>query len=104
MCAKLHGHSYRLDVTVAGTLRGEGSASGMVMDFGELSAVVKQLVVEQLDHTHLNETIENPTCERIIKWIWGQLRDALDGLDELTLWETSTARATLRRTDREALT
>lgn len=100
-CANLHGHSYRLDVTVAGPLREEGPARGMVMDFSDVSTIVKDRVVTVLDHSHLNDRIENPTCERIVAWMWTLLEGSLLGLEEITLWETATSNAMLRLGDAE---
>ena len=95
-CARLHGHSYRLDVTVRGELREDGAESGMVMDFAELEAIVGPEVIDRLDHRHLNDVVENPTCERILLWIAAGLAPRLPGLDELVLWETASACAVLR--------
>ncbi len=51
-CSNLHGHSYKLYVTVIGTPTSEGSnpKNGMVMDFGDLKEVVNREIVSQLDH------------------------------------------------------
>lgn len=98
-CSRLHGHSYRLDVTVEGPLEAAGPASGMVVDFDELARIVRATIVDKLDHTHLNDTIENPTSENIVVWIWRRLAPQLPGLAELTLWETATACAILRTGD-----
>jgi 6-pyruvoyltetrahydropterin/6-carboxytetrahydropterin synthase len=98
-CSRLHGHSYRLDVTVEGTVQSEGAATGMVIDFDDLARVVRGSILDKLDHTHLNDTIENPTSENIIAWIWQRLEPQLAGLRELTLWETANACAILRRGD-----
>jgi 6-pyruvoyltetrahydropterin/6-carboxytetrahydropterin synthase len=98
-CSRLHGHSYRLDVAVEGSLQSVGPATGMVVDFDELSRSVRDSVIEALDHRYLNDTIENPTSENIIVWIWRRLEPILPGLAELTLWETATACAILRRGD-----
>ena len=101
-CSRLHGHSYRLDVIVAGTLREGGPAAGMVMDFDELAQIVRTAVVDELDHRSLNEFVENPTSENVVGWIWRRLAPLLPGLAELTLWETASAAAILRRGDAEA--
>jgi 6-pyruvoyltetrahydropterin/6-carboxytetrahydropterin synthase len=98
-CSRLHGHSYRLDVTVEGPLQTAGPATGMVVDFDELSRIVRAQVVDELDHTHLNEMIGNPTSENIVAWIWHRLDPQLPGLAELTLWETANACAVVRRGD-----
>jgi 6-pyruvoyltetrahydropterin/6-carboxytetrahydropterin synthase len=98
-CSRLHGHSYRLDVTVDGPLQTAGPATGMVVDFDELAQVVRGTVIDALDHRSLNDLIENPTSENIIAWIWRALGPVLPQLEELTLWETATASAMLRKGD-----
>jgi 6-pyruvoyltetrahydropterin/6-carboxytetrahydropterin synthase len=95
----MHGHSYRLEVAIRGPLQSDGPARGMIEDFDTLQATVRQNVLEALDHTTLNDAIENPTCERILMWIWERLQPALPALDELVLWETESSCATLRRSD-----
>ncbi len=52
-CKNIHGHSYKLSVTIKGTPEPEdkkSSISGMIMDFKDLGAMVKELIVEPLDH------------------------------------------------------
>ena len=71
----------------------------MIEDFDVLEATVKRHVIDALDHTSLNDTIENPTCEQIVMWIWKRLHPAVPALDQLVLWETETARAILRKSD-----
>src|SRR2546425_1571261 len=66
-CAHLHGHSYRLEVTIRGPIRdmpGE-SDHGMVMDFSDLSHTVKNSVIERLDHRDLNEATGLYTTAKI---------------------------------------
>jgi 6-pyruvoyltetrahydropterin/6-carboxytetrahydropterin synthase len=98
-CSRLHGHSYRLEVTVAGPLRTAGPATGMVVDFDELAQVVRETVIDALDHRSLNEFLDNPTSENIVAWIWRTLAPRLGQLEELVLWETATACAILRNGD-----
>ncbi len=98
-CARLHGHSYRLDVAIAGPLQTDGPARGMIEDFDAIKTVVRRNIVDALDHRHLNEVIENPTCERIVGWIWNRLLPALPGLEEIVLWETASSCAVLRKGD-----
>ncbi|MGB8910460.1 MAG: 6-carboxytetrahydropterin synthase [Candidatus Cybelea sp.] len=98
-CARMHGHSYRLEVAVRGPLRSRGPARGMIEDFDRIERVVNDRVLQLLDHQNLNEFIENPTVENIVLWIWKRLAGKLLNLDELVLWETSTACAVLRRSD-----
>jgi 6-pyruvoyltetrahydropterin/6-carboxytetrahydropterin synthase len=99
-CSRLHGHSYRLDVTVEGSLETAGPATGMVVDFDALSHLVRAHVIDVLDHRHLNDVIDNPTSENIVLWVWRRLAPVLPLLAELTLWETANACAVLRAGDR----
>jgi len=71
----------------------------MVEDFDRVERIVGERVLARLDHQDLNEFIENPTVENILLWIWKRLEGRLTLLDELVLWETPTASATLRRSD-----
>lgn len=52
LCKHIHGHSYELLVTVIGLpIEDESSPKlGMVMDFGDLKKIVKEEVVEKMDH------------------------------------------------------
>lgn len=84
-CRRLHGHGYELRVTVRGAV---DPASGMVMDFGDLQGIVREHVLERLDHAHLNDIMANPTAEEIARWIWKALSPVLVGLEEVELFET----------------
>ncbi len=98
-CARLHGHSYRLEVAVRGPLQTSGPATGMIEDFDVVSRAVKDRVIAELDHRSLNDLIENPTAEQIVAWIWPRLVSVLPLLDEIVLWETSTAAVVLKKGD-----
>src|ERR671938_365958 len=84
-CARLHGHSYRVEVYVDGKV---GAESGWVMDFADIKAAFEPLL-DQLDHRYLNEVpgLENPTSEALAGWIWRRLADALP-LSQLVVRET----------------
>ena len=71
-CRNLHGHNYRVEVVVKGTL----DTRGFVKDFFEVDAVVAPLVA-QLDHKLLNEVkgLENPTAEVIARWFLERIPD-----------------------------
>lgn len=70
-CEKLHGHTYRLRVSVEGKI-GE---NGLVIDFVILKKIVKEQVLDQLDHQCLNDVMPTPSCENIAKYVWDQLVD-----------------------------
>jgi 6-pyruvoyltetrahydropterin/6-carboxytetrahydropterin synthase len=68
-CEQFHGHTYRLEVGVAGTI----GSDGMVMDFNKIKEIVSVEVIEVLDHRNLNDLFENPTAENIASWIFSKL-------------------------------
>ncbi|MDQ0679687.1 6-pyruvoyltetrahydropterin/6-carboxytetrahydropterin synthase [Arthrobacter pascens] len=88
-CSRLHGHSYRVEVHVAGAV---GDDTGWVQDFGDIKAAFKPLE-DQLDHNYLNEVpgLENPTSEILAKWIWTRLANALPNLSAIQVRETCTS-------------
>jgi len=95
-CARLHGHSYRVEVALEGPLAAGGAAAGMVMDFDDLSRVVEKLIVAELDHRSLNDILPNPTAELIALWIWQRLRPEISQLVEIVVWETPGSCAVVR--------
>jgi len=87
--ARLHGHNYRLEVT----LRGEvDPATGMVFDLGELKEILERVVMARFDHRDLNTDTpffekEAPTPENLASVIRALLLEALPSglLDRVTL-------------------
>lgn len=88
-CARLHGHSYRIRLSVSGSV---GNESGWVMDFGDIKTAFKP-IYDQLDHYYLNDIdgLENPTAENIARWIWARLKPVLPALSEIEIYETCTS-------------
>jgi 6-pyruvoyltetrahydropterin/6-carboxytetrahydropterin synthase len=88
-CARLHGHSFLVRVSVDGPV---GEQTGWVMDFADLKAAFRPLH-DRLDHRYLNEIagLENPTSEVLAHWIWRELRPTLPGLAEIEVRETCTS-------------
>ena len=91
-CARVHGHSYKLEVDV----RGKPDAQGMIIDFRELGDIVNGIVISRLDHSDLNETLKHPTAENIAKWIYEALKPKIPKLYEITVWETEKCSASYR--------
>jgi 6-pyruvoyltetrahydropterin/6-carboxytetrahydropterin synthase len=84
-CRNLHGHSYRLDVSVEGPL----DANGVVLDFDVLQDVVRSNVINVWDHRDLNEVLDNPTAELLAQRAWDLLTGTGLDLAALRLWETT---------------
>jgi 6-pyruvoyltetrahydropterin/6-carboxytetrahydropterin synthase len=93
-CRRLHGHSYKVDIIVAGEVPEE---QGFLLDYGAIKAAFAP-IKEQLDHYCLNEIegLANPTSEVLAKWIWDRLKPRLPLLDELVIHETCNSRCAYR--------
>ena len=98
-CERLHGHTYRMAVT----LQGEPGPEGMIMDFLEVKKTVRERVLDLLDHSYLNDVIPQPTAENICLWVWERLAEDFPGgenrvsLFEVQVWETASSSAILRK-------
>ena len=90
-CERLHGHTWKLWVTVKADINPN---DGLAFDFLRLKEVVKERVVDVLDHSYINDFIEHPSAEMMCVWIWRRLHDV--PLYEVKVWETPTSHATLR--------
>ena len=86
----MHGHSYKLEVHVAGEV---DPKSGWLIDYGQIKEAVDPLV-KRLDHQFLNEIegLENSTSEVLSKWIHDRLKPSLPLLKSITVWETAGSR------------
>ncbi len=96
-CSRPHGHSYRLTVRLrTNHLIDSGAKTNMVMDFADLSAIVKEMIDTYLDHHWLNDTLqsESTTAEFIARWIYHHLKPKLPDLVAISLNETSSAAVT----------
>lgn len=93
-CARLHGHSWRGVIYVAGNqLINSGAKQGMIMDYDDIKKYLKPVIDNYLDHYHLNETtgLANPTSEAIAKWIYEQLEETIPGMVAVQIDETCTS-------------
>jgi len=99
-CETLHGHTYKIAVV----LEGVPDEEGMIMDFTELSNIVKERAVSRLDHSYINDIIEQPTAENIAHWIWDRIakdvRRPNCALSCVEVWETAASCATLKASDK----
>lgn len=112
-CANLHGHSYKLEVTVSGCIDAEALKSidvenktaylnpeiGMVLDFGTLKTHMK-MITDRYDHSNLNDYFRLPTAEIMAVSIFKELQEGLKNYDlrveSVKLWETEGSYAEYR--------
>ncbi|GAA3528394.1 6-carboxy-5,6,7,8-tetrahydropterin synthase [Aeromicrobium flavum] len=92
-CANMHGHSYVVEVSVAGEL----DEYGWVMDFAEIGSVFEPIRT-LLDHRLLNDVagLENPTSEIMSQWIFESMRPNVPRLAWVKVSETATSSSTYR--------
>lgn len=116
-CKNIHGHSYKLYVTVKGKPCNNihHVKNGMVMDFGDLKYIVKKIIINPLDHAiilnaqtehkKLGEQLLNqghkviftnyqPTCENMLMDFAAKIQLELPEniiLAKLKLYETETS-------------
>ena len=100
-CENVHGHNYRVQVTVEGESL---DMSGLLVDFVELKRLMSQ-VIERLDHRFLNDIspfdVLNPSAENLAKYFWDEISRDLKGdvpvrVSEVRVWETDTSIAVYR--------
>ena len=93
-CARVHGHSYVIEVTIEGVIDDD---KGWVMDFADIDTAVRPLI-KRLDHQLLNEIdgLTNPTSELLAAWLWQRLMPLLPMLTELRVKETQHSRCIIR--------
>lgn len=105
-CARLHGHTYRLRVTVSGRVHevhpaGVDPAEGMIVDFSILKGIYESRIEPLVEHQRLDETLAGlipvTTCEMMAAWIFGTFEGELLKRDleliSVRLWETPTSYA-----------
>ena len=101
-CENLHGHNYKLRVTLAGE---KLDSTGLLYDFVHLKQAI-QSVIRSLDHKYLNELspfdVLNPSAENISRYIYDEVAKQLHGgsdatgVASVTVWETDVTAATYR--------
>jgi 6-pyruvoyltetrahydropterin/6-carboxytetrahydropterin synthase len=99
-CSRLHGHNYRVRLTVRGP---QLNPLGLLLDFGELKRICRETLAP-FDHQLLNDLPEfreqPPTSENLARVIFTQVASRLPSgsvrLVEVTVFESETARASYR--------
>lgn len=111
-CANLHGHTYRLEVALKDTpIISEGPKEGFVMDFGDLKRIVKEHIVDKLDHAFIAQGNEpaldqlkesgtkvvelgfRTTVENMAQFICWKLNELGVPVHYVRMWETPTGSA-----------
>ena len=92
--SKVHGHNYTLEVMVTGEVNND---TGFIVDLGHLKEVVKNNVINILDHTQFEKEVEwfndkQPSSENLVQFIWSQIEHYLKDvtLYRIRLRETPT--------------
>ena len=115
LCKNLHGHTYRVDVSVT---QGDGDTSDMVIDFKDLKRIASEVVCERFDHAFIYNTesagereiaavVEKngmrtvaipfrSTAENLAKLFFGELKARIPGLSAVRVWETADSCAEYR--------
>jgi 6-pyruvoyltetrahydropterin/6-carboxytetrahydropterin synthase len=102
-CEKVHGHNYRVQVTLEGE---QLDQAGLLVDFVEIKRLLHE-IVERLDHCFLNDVPPfdalNPSAENMARYFSEQLSQAVAAarwtgvrVARVKLWETDTAWASYR--------
>jgi len=92
-CQKLHGHTWKLDVTVQAE---ELNALGLVVDFKELKSRL-QNILKPLDHVCLNDLpafqSNNPSSENLAKYVYEEFSRQVTGIrvKSVRVWESDSA-------------
>lgn len=92
-CNRLHGHNWKIKVTVAGS---ELNEVGMVIDFQVLKTITRQ-VADSFEHQNLNEVPPfdrlNPTAENMAHYFFTEIAKLLPKkvtLESVIIWENET--------------
>jgi 6-pyruvoyltetrahydropterin/6-carboxytetrahydropterin synthase len=116
LCKNLHGHTYRVDVSVAET---PGEENDMVIDFKDLKRIAAETICEKFDHAficntasrgemeiaevverHGMRTVRLPfrsTAENLARYFFGELKPRIPGLAMVKVWETADSSAEYRQ-------
>jgi 6-pyruvoyltetrahydropterin/6-carboxytetrahydropterin synthase len=96
LCSSPHGHSYVVRIFLRSSdLIKKGPKQMMVVDFQDISSIVKPMIETYFDHKWLNETLqtESPTAESIAYWIYTYLRPKIQQLYKVSISETECSSA-----------
>ena len=84
-CGYLHGHTIDITVGINGKL---DLTTMMVIDFGELKKILKEIIVDKFDHRYLNRTFQIPTSEVMSLYIYNCLKERQLNVEYVRVHET----------------
>ena len=115
LCKNLHGHTYRVDVSVS---QPEGDGRDMVIDFKDLKTIANEVICARFDHAFIYSTesagereiaavVEKngmrtvaipfrSTAENLARLFFDDLRPRIPGLSSVRVWETADSCAEFR--------
>ena len=113
LCKNLHGHTYRVDVSVA-----QDADADMVIDFKELKKIANEVICDRFDHAFIYNTASEgeseiaavvekngmrtvaipfrSTSENLAKMFYNDLKVRIPGLSSVKVWETADNSAEFR--------
>ena len=98
-CERLHGHTYRMSVTI----KGDPDEEGMIADFTDVKKIVEGEIISKFDHAYLNDIFEQPSAENIARFVFEKLDGLLKGpnfsLHEVRIWESPASSVIFGRED-----
>jgi 6-pyruvoyltetrahydropterin/6-carboxytetrahydropterin synthase len=97
-CARLHGHSFKVELHVRGPV---DEQKGWIVDFADIKVAFRPFL-DELDHNYLNDLpgLENPTSENLARWIWERVVPRLPQLSKIVVRETCTSGCVYQGDDR----
>ena len=115
LCKNLHGHTYRVDVSVS---QAEDDERDMVIDFKDLKGIANEVICDRFDHAFIYNTesagereiaavVEKngmrtvaipfrSTAENLAKMFYNELKSRIPGLFAVKVWETADSCAEFR--------
>ena len=115
LCKNLHGHTYRVDVSVT---QPEGDDRDMVIDFRDLKKIATEAICDRFDHAFVYNTQSDgereiaagvekhgmrtgaipfrSTAENLARLFYGELKARIPGLSAVKVWETADSCAEYR--------
>lgn len=115
LCKNLHGHTYRVDVSVS---QSDDAPGDMVIDFKDLKRIATEVICSRFDHAfifntgssgerEIAEVVERngmrtvaipfrSTAENLARYFFGELKALVPGLAAVRVWETADSCAEYR--------